>query len=140
MQFEVPMCDFAWIRVHPKEAWERNHAHLPPCPLIHKWLRLSLFPLASGHGLSVMTLSINPKRQSVSRVALYPAAAALVFITVSVREREKLRSLRAAKGSFHRQGFLSPVCSQCKPPFHNKGIASDYICPQSLIKISADRQ
>lgn len=128
------------FRLHPKEAWETNHTHFSPCPLIHKWLRLSLFPSASGHGLSVMTLSIKPKRQSVSRVALSPAAAALVFITVSVRDRDKLRSLRAVKGSFHRQGFLSPVRSLWTPPFHNKGIASDYICPQSLIKISADRQ
>lgn len=62
-------CDFAWFSLRPKEAWERNHAHLSPCPLIHKWLRLSLFPSASGHGLSVMTLSINPQRQSVSLVA-----------------------------------------------------------------------
>lgn len=107
-----PTCDFAWLRsMRPKEAWERNHAHLSLCPLIHKWLRLSLFLSASGHGLSVMTLSINLGRQSVSWVALSPAVAALVFITVSVRDRDKLRPLRAVKGSFHRQGFLSPVCS-----------------------------
>lgn len=56
-----------------------------------------------------MTLSINPERQSV--VLSAAAAAALVFITVRVRDRDKLRSLRAVKGSFHRQGFLSPVRS-----------------------------
>lgn len=105
--FQEKFC--VWIYLFllvPKEAWKRNHAHLSPCPLIHKWLRLSLFPSASGHWLPVMTLSINPQRLLGSWVA----AAALVFITVSVRDRDKLRSQRTAKGSFHRQGFLSPVC------------------------------
>lgn len=78
-----PMWDFARFCVRPKEAQERNHAQLSRCPLIHKWLRLSLFPSASGHVLSVMTLSIRPARQSVSWVAVSPAAAALHFITVS---------------------------------------------------------
>lgn len=59
-------CDFAGFC---KETWEGKSCtslSLSPYPY-SKWLRLSLFPSASGHGLSVMTLSISPERQSVSR-------------------------------------------------------------------------
>lgn len=56
--------------------------------------------------------TLHQPRETVSWVALAPAAAAaLVFITVSVRDKDKLRSLRAVKGSFHRDVLLSPVYS-----------------------------
>lgn len=104
-----PLGDFSSLCLHAKEMQSRNHAHLSPCPLIHKWLRLSLFPSASGHGLPVMILSINPESPSaqwlISRAA---AAVSLVFITVSVTDKDKLESLRAAKGSFRERSVLSP--------------------------------
>lgn len=121
-----------------KETQERNHAHFSPCPIIHKWLRLGLFPSASGHGLSVMTLFISPVRQSAGWL-ISPAAAGLAFITVSVRDKDKLQSRRAARG-FIPQARFSLTNMLSTPPFHNKATASDYICPQSFIKSSTDRQ
>lgn len=56
--------------------------------------------------------TLHQPRETVSWIALTTAAAtALVFITVSVQDKDKLRSLRAEKGSFHRQPFLLPVCA-----------------------------
>lgn len=53
----------------------REIMHIFSCSLqIHKCVRLSSFPSAPGHGLSVMTFSIKLCRLSVSWLEVTPAA------------------------------------------------------------------
>lgn len=69
-------------------------------------------------------------------MAVSPAAgAALLFITVSARDGDAPRVSKGGEGLAPKAGL--PLGT---PPFHNKAVASDCIRPQSLIKISGDRQ